>query len=245
MLNTKKRIHLEPKQLETSIYGLKGEGMDKTKSTAVDALDKLFSNVSVTPRREFLQRGAALLTASTAGIVSASAKEHNTKSKLTSQVSQEDLAHMAEAIKLMRQVGVVDKTGGPFGCVIVRNGEVLAASGNSVIKDNDPSAHAEVNAIRAACKKVGNFHLDGATLFSSCECCAMCYSTAYWAKIGKIYYAASWSDYQDLFSDVELSVDIKRPNSQREIPMVQIMRPEAQNVWKDYRNLPQKTRFLR
>lgn len=71
----------------------------------------------------------------------------------------------------------------------------------------------------------------------------MCYSTAYWAKIGKIYYAASWSDYQDLFSDVELSVDIKRPNSQREIPMVQIMRPEAQNVWKDYRNLPQKTRY--
>ena len=243
MLNTEKKDSPRTKQLKTSIYGRKGEGMDKTKSTAVDALDKLFSNVSVTPRREFLQRGAALLTASTAGIVSASAKETSAKSKLTSQVSQEDLSHMAEAIKLMRQAGVVDQTGGPFGCVIVRNGEVLAATGNSVIKDNDPSAHAEVNAIRAACKKIGNFHLDGATMFTSCECCPMCYATSYWARIGKIYYAAAWSDYNDLFDDSAISADIKKPKSQRAIPMVQIMQPEAQAVWKDYRKLPQKTRY--
>ena len=96
-------------------------------------------------------------------------------------------------IEGMRQAGVVDKTGGPFGAVVVRDGEVLAVSGNSVLRDNDPSAHAEVNAIRMACKKVGAPNLRGATLFTSCECCPMCYATAYWARIGKIYYAAAWS----------------------------------------------------
>jgi guanine deaminase len=150
---------------------------------------------------------------------------------------------MAEAIKLMRQVGVVDQTGGPFGCVIVREGQILAAAGNSVIKDNDPTAHAEVNAIRAACKKVDNFHLDGAIMFTSCECCPMCYSTAYWARIGKIYYAASWSDYSDLFDDGAISTDVKKPSSLRSIPMTQIMQPEAQAAWADYRNLPHRTRY--
>jgi tRNA(Arg) A34 adenosine deaminase TadA len=71
----------------------------------------------------------------------------------------------------------------------------------------------------------------------------MCYSTAYWARIGKIYYAAAWSDYNDIFDDSAISADVKKPNSQRSIPMVQIMQPEAQAVWTDYRKLPQKTRY--
>jgi tRNA(Arg) A34 adenosine deaminase TadA len=203
----------------------------------------LFSNVNVTQRRDFLVRGAALLTASVSGVAPAVAKGHKDNSASKTQVSDQDRSYMAEAIKLMRQAGVVDQTGGPFGCVIVRDGQVLAATGNSVIKDNDPTAHAEVNAIRAACKKVGNFHLDGATMFTSCECCPMCYSTAYWARIGKIYYAAAWSDYNDIFDDSAISADVKKPNSQRSIPMVQIMQPEAQAVWTDYRKLPQKTRY--
>jgi guanine deaminase len=203
----------------------------------------LFSNVNVTQRRDFLVRGAALLTASVSGVAPAVAKGHKDNSASKTQVSDQDRSYMAEAIKLMRQAGVVDQTGGPFGCVIVRDGQVLAATGNSVIKDNDPTAHAEVNAIKAACKKVGNFHLDGATMFTSCECCPMCYSTAYWARIGKIYYAAAWSDYNDIFDDSAISADVKKPNSQRSIPMVQIMQPEAQAVWTDYRKLPQKTRY--
>jgi len=217
--------------------------MEDTKKNIVSSLNELFSIVQVTQRRDFLVKGAALLTASVSGAAPALAKGHkeNTASKV--QILEQDRSYMAEAIKLMRQVGVVDQTGGPFGCVIVRDGQVLAATGNSVIKDNDPTAHAEVNAIRAACKKVGNFHLDGATMFTSCECCPMCYSTAYWARIGKIYYAASWSDYNDLFDDSAISADVKKPNSQRSIPMVQIMQPEAQAVWSDYRKLPQKTRY--
>lgn len=217
--------------------------MEDSKKQIVSSLDGLFSNVNVTQRRDFLVRGAALLTASVSGVAPAVAKGHKDNSVSKTQVSDQDRSYMAEAIKLMRQVGVIDQTGGPFGCVIVRDGQVLAATGNSVIKDNDPTAHAEVNAIRAACKKVGNFHLDGATMFTSCECCPMCYSTAYWARIGKIYYAAAWSDYNDLFDDSAISADVKKPNSQRSIPMVQIMQPEAQAVWTDYRKLPQKTRY--
>lgn len=217
--------------------------MEDSKKQIVSSLDRLFSNVNVTQRRDFLVRGAALLTASVSGVAPAVAKGHKDNSASKTQVSDQDRSYMAEAIKLMRQAGVVDQTGGPFGCVIVRDGQVLAATGNSVIKDNDPTAHAEVNAIRAACKKVGNFHLDGATMFTSCECCPMCYSTAYWARIGKIYYAAAWSDYNDLFDDSAISADVKKPNSQRSIPMVQIMQPEAQAVWTDYRKLPQKTRY--
>ena len=217
--------------------------MEDSKKEIVSSLDGLFSNVNVTQRRDFLVRGAALLTASVSGVAPAVAKGHKDNSASKTQVSDQDRSYMAEAIKLMRQAGVVDQTGGPFGCVIVRDGQVLAATGNSVIKDNDPTAHAEVNAIRAACKKVGNFHLDGATMFTSCECCPMCYSTAYWARIGKIYYAAAWSDYNDLFDDSAISADVKKPNSQRSIPMIQIMQPEAQAVWTDYRKLPQKTRY--
>lgn len=217
--------------------------MKEIKKTIASSLEELFCNLQVTQRRDFLVKGAALLTASASGAGPALAKNDKDNYASKIQVSEQDHSYMAEAIKLMRQVGVVDQTGGPFGCVIVRDGQVLAAAGNSVIKDNDPTAHAEVNAIRAACKKVGNFHLDGATMFTSCECCPMCYSTAYWARIGKIYYAASWSDYNDLFDDSAISADVKKPNSQRSIPMTQIMQQEAQVVWADYRKLPNRTRY--
>ena len=126
-------------------------------------------------------------------------------------VSEQDIAHMREALRLMRQAGVVDKTGGPFGAVVVRDGEVLAAAGNSVVRDSDPSAHAEVNAIRAACRKAGSPNIPGAVLYSSCEPCPMCYSIAYWARIDKIFYAASWADYADLFDDSNIGRDLAQP----------------------------------
>ena len=150
---------------------------------------------------------------------------------------------MSQAIKLMRQAGVIDKTGGPFGAVVVRDGEVLAASGNSVLRDNDPSAHAEVNAIRAACKKIGAPNLRGATLFSSCEPCPMCYATAYWARVSKIYYAAAWTDYADLFDDSNISQDMKKPYAKRTVPIGQLMQGDAQQVWLEYRKMPDKTRY--
>ena len=126
---------------------------------------------------------------------------------------------MRQAIQMMRQAGVVDKTGGPFGAVIVRDGKVLATSGNSVVRDNDPSAHAEVNAMRIACRAVGSPNIPGAVLYSSCEPCPMCYATAYWARISKIFYAASWSDYTDLFDDTNIGQDMAKPYPQRTVAL--------------------------
>merc|ERR1712094_17820 len=130
------------------------------------------------------------------------------------------------------------KTGGPFGAVIVdKNGKVLAATGNSVVKDNDPSAHAEVNAIRMACKKIGSHDLSGCTLYTSCECCPMCYSTTYWANIRRVFYAASWSDYDDIFSDRAIQEDIKKVYAKREIKLTQILHSEAAKVWQEFRKM--------
>jgi guanine deaminase len=158
-------------------------------------------------------------------------------------VSDQDRAYMADAIKLMRKAGVIDKTGGPFGAVLVLNNEVLATSGNSVLRDNDPSAHAEVNAIRAACKKVGSPHLPGAILYSSCEPCPMCYATAYWARLAKIYYAAAWTDYAELFDDANINQDMKSLYPDRTVRVAQIMRGDAQKVWAEYREMPERTRY--
>jgi tRNA(Arg) A34 adenosine deaminase TadA len=197
------------------------------------SLDDLFSNARVIPRRSFLATGAAAMAAAYTGEATAA----------PAAVTEQDREHMRQAIALMRKAGIVDKTGGPFGCVIVRDGEVLAASGNSVLRDNDPSAHAEVNAIRAACKKVGAPNLKGATMYTSCECCPMCYATAYWARIGKIYYAASWTDYADLFDDSNISQDMKRPYTKRTVPVSPLLRNEAQQVWLEFRKMPDRAKY--
>ena len=157
--------------------------------------------------------------------------------------SDQDQAFMRQAIKVMRDAGVVNKTGGPFGAVIVKDGAVIAAAGNSVIQDNDPSAHAEVNAIRQACRTLDNWDLSGCVMYSSCECCPMCYSTAYWANICQVFYAASWSDYDDLFSDRAINDDIRRPMPEKEIRMQQILQNEAQAVWAEFRQLPDGARY--
>ena len=197
--------------------------------------DTLFASARVVHRRNFLTTGAAALMTA-AGAETVFAKDDKA-------ATEQDRKFMGQAVELMRKAGVVEKTGGPFGAVVVMNGEVLSSSGNSVLRDNDPSAHAEVNAIRMACKKVGSPHIKGATLFSSCEPCPMCYSTAYWARVGKIYYAASWSDYADLFDDSNISQDMKQPYAKRTVRVAQLMRGDAQKVWLEYRNLPSKTRY--
>jgi tRNA(Arg) A34 adenosine deaminase TadA len=200
------------------------------------SLEHLFSSAGVVHRRHFITAAAAVSAVS-------GARSSAAATSPAVGVTEQDREHMRQAIQLMRKAGVVDKTGGPFGAVIVRNGEVLAASGNSVLRDNDPSAHAEVNAIRAACKKVGAPNIKGATMFTSCECCPMCYATAYWARVSKIYYAASWTDYADLFDDSNISIDMQRPYAERKVEISQIMQSDAQKVWLEYRNIPQKTRY--
>lgn len=195
------------------------------------------SSGRIVQRRDFLASGMALMTAMQAGESLAAS------GPAAGMPTDADRAHMRQAIELMHKAGVTERTGGPFGCVIVRDGEVLAATGNSVLRDNDPSAHAEVNAIREACRKVGAPHIRGATLFTSCEPCPMCYATAYWARVGRIYYAAAWSDYADLFDDANISEDMKRPYAKRTVPVRPLLREEAQKVWKEFRQLPDRAKY--
>ena len=158
-------------------------------------------------------------------------------------VTDDDRRYMRLAIDAMRRAGVTDRTGGPFGAVIVLDGNVLAVCGNSVLRDNDPTAHAEINAIREACRVVGGPHLAGATLYASCECCPMCYAAAYWARIDHILYAASWRDYDDLFDDAAIHADMARDYPYRELAPRQLMQAEARRVLDEFRRLPGGARY--
>lgn len=194
-------------------------------------------------RRDFLVAGTAAAAAITLSSGPSVAESASQQGQAMQQASEQDRKYMAMALQLMRKAGVEEKTGGPFGAVIVLGDKVLAAAGNSVMRDSDPSAHAEVNAIREACRKAGSPHIEGAVLYSSCEPCPMCYSTAYWARVDKIFFAASWTDYADLFDDSNIAKDLSFPYEKRQVALQQIMRPEAREVWEDFRKLPDGARY--
>ena len=133
---------------------------------------------------------------------------------------------MKRAIEL--SVESVKKGGGPFGCIIVKNGEIVSEGSNKVTLTNDPTAHGEIVAIRNACKKINNFNLSGCELYSTCEPCPMCLSTIYWAHIDKIYYANTRDDARKIdFDDSFIYSEIKKNIDERKIPMTQMMRDEA------------------
>lgn len=122
----------------------------------------------------------------------------------------------------------IENGGGPFGAVIVKDGEIIAASANSVTIDNDPSAHAEVNAIREACKKLQTFDLSGCEIYSSCEPCPMCLGAIYWARIDKLYFANTKEDADAIgFSDNFIYDEIAKPYSQRNLKTENFLREEA------------------
>jgi tRNA(Arg) A34 adenosine deaminase TadA len=158
-------------------------------------------------------------------------------------ITEQDRVYMRLAIQTMRTAGVVERTGGPFGAVIVMNQKVLATAGNRVLSDHDPTAHAEISAIRAACRRLGTHDLRGAVLYASCECCPMCYSAAYWARISRVFYAAAWTDYADLFDDAALDLDIRKPKPERALNPRPLLRDEALAVWDEFRQLPDGARY--
>ncbi len=207
------------------------------------ALRSALSDIRVVGRRDFLLAGAGLAAGACLPATAALAETGKNDLKPAAAVTDQDREYMSLALKRMRQAGVLDKTGGPFGAVVVLDGKILSTAGNSVMRDTDPSAHAEVNAIREACRKVGNPHIKDAVLYSSCEPCPMCYSTAYWARVGKIFYAASWTDYADLFDDSNIAKDMSFPYEQRQVALQQIMQTDAQKVWEEFRQLPDRARY--
>lgn len=134
---------------------------------------------------------------------------------------------MRRAIELA-QHGVKSNAGGPFGAVIVKNGEIVGEGWNQVTSTNDPTAHAEVVAIRNACQKLGTFNLQGCVIYTSCEPCPMCLGAIYWARIEKIYYACTREDAASIgFDDDFIYKEIDLAPEERRIKGINFMRDEA------------------
>lgn len=138
---------------------------------------------------------------------------------------------MKRAIALSEQ-NVSSLKGGPFGAVVVLNNQIIGEGTNLVTNNNDPTAHAEIEAIRSACKKMNSYDLSGASIFTSCEPCPMCLSAIYWARIQKIYYANTRSDAAKIqFDDDLIYNEIPKDPLLRKIPAEQILHDEAQHVF--------------
>ncbi len=142
------------------------------------------------------------------------------------QITDKDKQFMREAIRLADES--VLRGGGPFGAVIVKDGEIIAGSSNSVTIDQDPTAHAEVNTIREACRKLGTFDLTGCTIYTSCEPCPMCLGAIYWARISRIYYGNTRKDARDIdFADDFIYEELDKPLTKRTVPIIPLLRDEA------------------
>ena len=124
---------------------------------------------------------------------------------------------------------------GPFGAVIVKGGEIIAEGYNAVISSKDPTAHAEIVAIRRAASKLDSFHLGGCEIYTSCEPCPMCLAAIYWARIEKIYFANTTEDARDIgFDDKAFYQELQRPWAERQIPAQQLLREQALAVFREW-----------
>ena len=149
---------------------------------------------------------------------------------------------MKRAIEL--SIESVNKGGGPFGCVIVKDEKIVSEGSNKVTLINDPTAHGEIVAIRAACKKINNFSLNKCELYSTCEPCPMCLSAIYWARIDKVYYANTRKDAQKIdFDDSLIYSEFEKNIDKRKIPMIQMMRSEALKAFELWNKKTDKVKY--
>jgi tRNA(Arg) A34 adenosine deaminase TadA len=145
-----------------------------------------------------------------------------------------------EAIRLAREK-MLAREGGPFGALVVRDGEILARGWNQVTSSNDPTAHAEMVAIRKACRRLGDYKLAGCTLYVSCEPCPMCLAACYWAGIEKIVYAAGRQDAEEIgFADKLIYEEVCLPPPARALAMEQTHREAALAVFAEWEKLPDR-----
>ncbi|HPC60345.1 MAG TPA: nucleoside deaminase [Verrucomicrobiota bacterium] len=151
-----------------------------------------------------------------------------------------NLRFMREAIRLSMRKMQQGK-GGPFGAVVVCNGKVVGRGWNKVTSANDPTAHAEIVAIREACRKLNTFRLDRCVLYTSCEPCPMCLAAIYWARIPKVYYANTRRDAARIgFDDAVLYREVARPAARRKLAMRQCLRAEALAAFRLWESNPNK-----
>ena len=151
-----------------------------------------------------------------------------------------DNPFMARAIQLSIE-NVHSGRGGPFGAVIVKDGAVIAEGANQVTSSKDPTAHAEILAIRAACAKLGVFELPGCEIYTSCEPCPMCLGAIYWSRLSRIYFAGAAADASRIgFDDSLIYREIAQPLTRRSIPMVQMMREQALAAFRAWEEKPNK-----
>lgn len=150
-------------------------------------------------------------------------------------MTDDDKRFMQRAIELA-QSGVDATAGGPFGCVIARNGEIVGEGVNQVTATNDPTAHAEVVAIRAACKSLDTFQLDGCTVYTSCEPCPMCLGAIYWARAERIYMACDRNDAADAgFDDAFIYDELCGDDlNERKVPIASLLREDGLKVFQNW-----------
>jgi len=135
------------------------------------------------------------------------------------------------------QDGMDSGQGGPFGAVVVKDGKIIAESANNVTSKNDPTAHAEVEAIRKACKKLGSFQLEDCVLYTSCEPCPMCFGAIYWARPKAVFYACTKKDAAEIdFDDQFIYDELEKPKDDLDIKFINILREDSQKVFKAWKN---------
>jgi tRNA(Arg) A34 adenosine deaminase TadA len=158
-------------------------------------------------------------------------------------MSGERESFMREACRLAEE-GVRGGRGGPFGCVVVRRGRIVGRGQNQVTSANDPTAHAEVVAIRDACRELGSFQLDDCEIYTSCEPCPMCLAAIYWARIPTVYYGNSRKDAAAIgFDDDFIYRQIPLPAERRTVHMEALLREEAQTAFRAWSEKPDKVRY--
>ncbi|MFV0592439.1 MAG: nucleoside deaminase [Draconibacterium sp.] len=158
-------------------------------------------------------------------------------------MTESDKKFMRAAIQLAEK-GMDDNAGGPFGAVVVKNGEIIAGGFNRVTSDNDPTAHAEVIAIREACKKLGTFQLDDCVIYTSCEPCPMCLGAIYWAHPKKVFYACTREDAAlAAFDDQFIYDELKLQIDERKVDFENIIRDEGLHLFVDWKSKSDKTAY--
>jgi guanine deaminase len=150
---------------------------------------------------------------------------------------------MRRAIELARE-GMENNAGGPFGCVVVLDGEIIGEGNNNVTSTNDPTAHAEIVAVREACKSLNSFQLEGCSVYTSCEPCPMCLGAIYWARPDKVFFACTREDAAAVGFDDELIYnELALPNEARQRAMIGLMRDEGIALFQAWAEKPDKIEY--